>query len=67
MTVRAEKKDGKKLNFECDRVLVAVGRRPFTQGLDWPRLACRSIPRRARCRWTHTSAPTSRRSRRSAT
>ena len=32
-TVHAEKKDGKKLDFECDRVLVAVGRRPFTQGL----------------------------------
>jgi dihydrolipoamide dehydrogenase len=32
-TVHAEKKDGKKLNFECGRVLVAVGRRPFTQGL----------------------------------
>jgi dihydrolipoamide dehydrogenase len=33
VTVHAEKNDGKKLNFECDRVLVAVGRRPFTQGL----------------------------------
>ena len=32
-TVHAEKKDGKKLDFECDRVLVAVGRRPYTQGL----------------------------------
>ena len=32
-TVHAEKKDGKKLDFECERVLVAVGRRPFTQGL----------------------------------
>ena len=32
-TVHAEKKDGKKLDFECERVLVAVGRRPYTQGL----------------------------------
>ena len=32
-TVHAETNDGKKLDFECDRVLVAVGRRPFTQGL----------------------------------
>ena len=31
--VRAETKEGKKLDFECGRVLVAVGRRPFTQGL----------------------------------
>ena len=32
-TVHAETKDGKKLDFDCGRVLVAVGRRPFTQGL----------------------------------
>jgi dihydrolipoamide dehydrogenase len=32
-TVHAEKKDGKKVEFECSRILVAVGRRPFTQGL----------------------------------
>ena len=31
--VQAEKKDGTSLSFDCDRVLVAVGRRPFTQGL----------------------------------
>ena len=33
VTVRAEKKDGTEVTFACDRVLVAVGRRPFTQGL----------------------------------
>ena len=33
VTVTAETKDGKQLSFEGDRVLVAVGRRPFTQGL----------------------------------
>jgi len=32
-TVHAEKKDGTKASFECARVLVAVGRRPFTRGL----------------------------------
>jgi dihydrolipoamide dehydrogenase len=31
--VQAEQKDGKKLSFDCSRVLVAVGRRPYTQGL----------------------------------
>ena len=31
--VRAEKKDGKKLDFDCERVLVAVGRRAYSQGL----------------------------------
>jgi dihydrolipoamide dehydrogenase len=31
--VQAEMKDGTKLSFDCDKVLVAVGRRPFTQGL----------------------------------
>ena len=33
-TVRAEKNDGTALSFECDRVLVAVGRRPLTEGLN---------------------------------
>lgn len=31
--VTAETKDGKSLGLECDRVLVAVGRRPYTEGL----------------------------------
>ncbi len=33
ITVRAQKKDGTEETFACDRVLVAVGRRPYTQGL----------------------------------
>jgi len=33
VTVAAESKDGKALSFPCDRVLVAVGRRPHTEGL----------------------------------
>ncbi len=32
-TVQAEKKEGTKLSIDCTRVLVAVGRRPFTEGL----------------------------------
>ena len=31
--VRAEKKDGSQQSFDCERVLVAVGRRPLTEGL----------------------------------
>ncbi|OWK35974.1 dihydrolipoyl dehydrogenase [Fimbriiglobus ruber] len=33
VTVTAQGKDGKELTFEGDKVLVAVGRRPFTAGL----------------------------------
>src|SRR5262245_5780751 len=33
VTVKAQSKDGKELSFAGDRVLVAVGRRPFTAGL----------------------------------
>jgi dihydrolipoamide dehydrogenase len=33
VTVSAESKDGKSLTLECDRVLVAVGRRAYTEGL----------------------------------
>jgi dihydrolipoamide dehydrogenase len=33
VTVSAETKDGKALSYPCDRVLVAVGRRPYTEGL----------------------------------
>jgi dihydrolipoamide dehydrogenase len=33
VAVQAQAKDGKPLEFEGDRVLVAVGRRPFTDGL----------------------------------
>jgi dihydrolipoamide dehydrogenase len=31
--VTAEAKDGKKLEFPCDKVLVSVGRKPYTEGL----------------------------------
>ena len=32
-TVSAETKDGKTLSYDCERVLVSVGRRPYTEGL----------------------------------
>ena len=34
VTVSAEAKDGKPLSVDCDKVLVAVGRRPYTEGLN---------------------------------
>lgn len=34
VTVTAEPKDGKALSVACDKVLVAVGRRPYTEGLN---------------------------------
>ncbi len=34
VTVAAETKDGKALSVVCDKVLVAVGRRPYTDGLN---------------------------------
>ncbi len=34
VTVTAEGKDGKSLSVDCDKVLVAVGRRPYTEGLN---------------------------------
>lgn len=33
VTIQAEKKDGEKLAIDCDRVLVGVGRRAYTEGL----------------------------------
>ena len=37
VTVTAEAKDGKLLPVACDKVLVAVGRRPYTEGLNLDR------------------------------
>jgi dihydrolipoamide dehydrogenase len=34
VTVSAESKDGKPLSVDCDKVLVAVGRRPYSEGLN---------------------------------
>jgi dihydrolipoamide dehydrogenase len=44
-TVRTEKKDGGQNAFDCDRVLVAVGRRAFTEGLGLAELGISVDPR----------------------
>jgi dihydrolipoamide dehydrogenase len=43
--VRAQKKDGAETGFACDRVLVAVGRRAYTQGLGLAELGIAVDPR----------------------
>jgi dihydrolipoamide dehydrogenase len=47
-TVTAEAKDGAKLSFDCDRVLVAVGRRPYTEGLGLAELGIQVDPKTGR-------------------
>jgi dihydrolipoamide dehydrogenase len=43
--VRAQKKDGSEATFACDRVLVAVGRRAYTEGLGLAELGIAVDPR----------------------
>jgi dihydrolipoamide dehydrogenase len=45
VTVTAQAKDGKELSFEGDRVLVAVGRRPYTAGLGLDEVGVQSDPK----------------------
>jgi dihydrolipoamide dehydrogenase len=45
VTVSAEKKDGSALSVECDRVLVAVGRRAYTEGLGLAKVGVTVEPR----------------------
>ena len=45
VTVQAQKKDGAEATFACDRVLVAVGRRAYTQGLGLAELGIAVDPR----------------------
>jgi dihydrolipoamide dehydrogenase len=45
VTVAAETKDGKPLSVECDKVLVAVGRRPYTEGLNLEGVGVKVEPR----------------------
>jgi dihydrolipoamide dehydrogenase len=47
-TVTAQAKDGKTLTYECDRVLVAVGRRPYTEGLDLAKAGVNVDPKTGR-------------------
>jgi dihydrolipoamide dehydrogenase len=48
VTVLAEVKDGKTLTFEGDRVLVAVGRRPYTEGLGLAEVGVQVDPKTGR-------------------
>ena len=45
VTVSAEGKDGGAQTFACDRVLVAVGRRPYTEGLGLDNVGVKSDPK----------------------
>ena len=65
--VQAEKKDGTSLSFDCDRVLVAVGRRPFTQGLGLAEVGVSVDPKTGKVPVDDHYRTTCRRSRRSAT
>jgi dihydrolipoamide dehydrogenase len=61
VTVSAETKDGKPLSYECDRVLVAVGRRPYTDGLGLAEVGVQGDPKSGKVTTdTHyrTSVPT---------
>jgi dihydrolipoamide dehydrogenase len=48
VTVTAEAKDGHGLSFECDRVLVSIGRRPYTEGLGLTEVGVQVEPRTGR-------------------
>jgi dihydrolipoamide dehydrogenase len=59
--VRAQKKDGADATFTCDRVLVAVGRRAYTEGLGLTELGIAVDPRSGKVhvdRHFRTSVPT---------
>ena len=61
VTVQAQKKDGAEATFACDRVLVAVGRRAYTQGLGLSELGIAVDPRTGKVpvdRHFRTSVPT---------
>lgn len=44
-TVTAETKDGKALSFDCERVLVSVGRRAYTEGLGLEAVGVKTDPK----------------------
>ena len=59
--VTAESKEGKTLNFECDRVLVCVGRRPYTEGLGLSECGVNFDPKSGKVHtdgYFHTNLPT---------
>lgn len=61
ITVAAETKEGKSLSIDCDKVLVAVGRRPYTKGLNLEAMGVQTEPRTGRIVVDHqfrTNVPT---------
>ncbi len=61
VTVHAEKKDGGKLDVACDRVLVAVGRRAYSDGLGLDKIGIAVDPRTGKVgvdKHYRTSVPT---------
>ena len=53
VTVTAETKDGKPLNVECDRVLVAVGRKAYTEGLGLESVGVKTDPKTGKVATNH--------------
>ena len=45
VSVAAETRDGRKLSLDCDRVLVSVGRRPYTEGLGLEAVGVQTEPK----------------------
>ncbi len=61
LQLNAEKKDGAKVGFECDRVLVAVGRRPYTANLGLDAVGVKYDPKTGKVATDHhfrTNIPT---------
>ncbi|WZO97565.1 dihydrolipoyl dehydrogenase [Isosphaeraceae bacterium EP7] len=61
VTLSAEAKDGSKISVECDRVLVAVGRRAYTDGLGLAELGVELNPKTGKVgvdAHYHTKVPT---------
>jgi dihydrolipoamide dehydrogenase len=48
VAVKAQAKDGRELTVDCDRVLVAVGRRAYTEGLGLAELGVKTDPKSGR-------------------
>ena len=61
IAVSAETKDGQKLSQKCDRVLVSVGRRPYTEGLGLEAVGVKTEPKTGKVhidKHFRTSVPT---------
>src|SRR5262249_34108411 len=61
VTVSAEPKDGKALTLDCDKVLVSVGRKPYTEGLGLDAVGVTTDPKSGKVpvdKHFHTNVPT---------